>query len=327
MTINRSKSNKIKRNKTKRRIQTKNKRRRQTKNKRRRQHGGTTYQYTPGSKDILKEGILPNPVLIPGYSEIVDMMKEYEDPLGSDGRFIIQSNKIKEDIKKKEVHLLTDCSLQTQIDERKIIVLRKQDKTKLVFIKLDNNAIECTPEQYYAFASHNFRIFIRDILQWNPFLNLPEHKKRKEQQGWQGYGNPHTYSSTKIFKDNDDDWWNNQEWWTQYKGTDEFITAVAEAAAAAEEARRAVAEAAEEARRAATAQQQQPVRTQQIIEQQRAELRLLKVQIQKINIGLKSLKETVTNLKQTEEITEDVKNILNTKIDTLLSPTSHVPSS
>jgi hypothetical protein len=170
MTINRSKSNKIKRNKTKRH--------RQTKNKRRRQHGGTKYQYNPDSQTILKPGSVPNPVLIPGYSEIVDMMEEYEDPRDSNNRFIIQSKKLKDDIKEKEVHPLSDCSSETEIDKSEIIVLRKEDKTRFGFT-LNNSAIECTDDQYYALASHNFRIFIQDILQWNPFLNLPQHKKKR----------------------------------------------------------------------------------------------------------------------------------------------------
>ena len=265
MTINRSKSNKIKRNKTKRRRQTKNKRRRQTKNKRRRQHGGTKYQYNPDSQTILKPLSVHNPVLIPGYSEIVDMMEEYEDPLDSNNRFIIQSKKIKEDIKEKEVHLLTDCSSETEIDKSKIIVLRKEDKTRL-WIRLNNSAIECTPEQYYAFASHNFRIFIEDILQWNLFLNLPFPRDKKVQHpGSQSY---HLHvSKDTIFKK--DEWWVNQEWWTKYKEIDYFkeqVLAAAEEAAAA-----TAATAAREAREAAAAQ----IRNDQTyVEQQRARSRL-----------------------------------------------------
>jgi len=214
MTRSRSKSNKIKRNKTKRH--------RQTKNKRRRQHGGTVkeYMYTPGSEDILKEGILPKYVLIPGYSEIMDMMGVYVNNES-------ESEKLKKGIKEKEVHLLTDCSSQTRIDESKIIVLRKPDE-KGLFFKSNNSAIECTPQQYYALASHNFRIFIENILGWNPFLNLPEHKK-KEGYGhdWYGTATPHIYGSDKIFIH--DSWWNEQGWWTHYKRTQEFITAAEEA--------------------------------------------------------------------------------------------------
>ena len=321
MTGNRSKSNKIKRNKTKRY--------RQTKNKRRRQHGGTKKPYTPDSQNILSStGAVSEPVLIPGYSEIMDMMKEYDDPRGSDNRFISQSQILNEGIKDKDVHLLYVCSSQHSIDENnkdKIIVLRKQDKTRLGFIKLDNTTIECTDVQYYALASHNFRIFIEDILHWNPFLNLPKHKKDDGPKGSQSYGGPHNYKSDTKFKDNA--WWNQQEWWTVYKGTaeaaEEARRAAAEAAEAAEEERRAAAAAAEEAaeaRRAATVQPPQPARTQSTIEQQRAELRIL-------TTGLNNLKTKVTDLKQKEKISKEVKNILNTEIDTLLSSTSQVFSS
>jgi hypothetical protein len=240
----------------------------------------------------------------------MDMMEEYDDPLGSNNHYIIQSKKLKDDIKKKEFHKLNDCSSQTQIDESKIIVLRKQDKTRLGFIKLDNTTIECTDDQYYALASHNFRIFIQDILQWNPFLNLPQHKKKEEQQGWQGYSGPHKYSSEMTFTT--DAWWNKQKWWTDYKGTAE----------AAEESRRAAAAAAE-ARRAAAQEltsSPQPARTQPTIEQQRAELPILTTVLNK-------LKTRLNDLQTEEKISEDVKNIINTEIDTLLSSTSQVFSS
>jgi hypothetical protein len=302
MTGNRSKSNKIKRNKTKRH--------RQTKNKRRRQHGGTKKPYTPDSQTIFKKGQVTSPVLIPGYSEIMDMMEEYDDPRGSDNRFISQSQILNDGIKQKDFQLLNVCSSQTQIEDGKIIVLRKQDKTRLGFIKLDNTNIECTDDQYYALASHNFRIFIQDILQWNPFLNLPQHKKKEEQQGWQGYSGPHKYSSEMIFTT--DVWWNKQKWWTDYKGT----------AAAAAEARRAAAAAAE-ARRAAAQEltsSPQPARTQPTIEQQHAELPILTTVLNK-------LKTRLNDLQTEEKISEDVKNIINTEIDTLLSSTSQVFSS
>jgi hypothetical protein len=202
-----SKSNRLKRNKTKRY--------RQTKNKRRRQHGGTVkYPYTLNSVIILKEGAVSEPVLIPGYSEIMDMMQEYEDSKYSNGLPIDQSKKLNDGIKIKNVEQLSDCSLPpTPIHESKIIVVRKADKNFFT----ENASIECNPNQYYALASHNFRIFIRDILQWNPFLNLPQHKKKQEQQGSQGYGGPHNYKSDTKFKDNA--WWNQQEWWTDCKET------------------------------------------------------------------------------------------------------------
>lgn len=202
-----SRSNRLKRNKTKRY--------RQTKNKRRRQHGGTfEYKYTPGIENIFKPGQVTDPVLIPGYSEIIDMMQEYDDPRDSNSRLIDQSKKLNDGIKIKNVERLFDCSLpqtQTPIPEDKIIVVRK---SKTFF--RENTRIECNPEQYYDLASHNFRIFIRDILKWNPFLYSPEHKKKEEQKGWQGY-QPHVYKSDKKFVNND--WWESQTWWTGCKET------------------------------------------------------------------------------------------------------------
>ena len=105
------------------------------------------------------------------------------------------------------------------------------------------------------------------------------------------------------------------------EAAEEARRAAAEAAEAAEEERRAAAaEEAAEARRAATVQPPQPARTQSTIEQQRAELRIL-------TTGLNNLKTKVTDLKQKEKISKEVKNILNTEIDTLLSSTSQVFSS
>lgn len=216
MTRSRCRSNRLKRNKTKRY--------RQTKNKRRRQHGGTVkkYQYTPDSVNILKPEQVTDPVLIPGYSEIMDMMQEYEDPRGSNGLPIDQSKKLNDGIKKIDVQLLYDCSLsQTKMLEGKIIVVRKEDKNFFT----ENTSIECTctSDQYYALASHNFRIFIRDILKWNPFLNLPQHKKKQEEKGWQGY-QPRMYSGEFKPKSTDSNdywnlWWNSQLWWTGCKET------------------------------------------------------------------------------------------------------------
>ena len=130
MTRSKSKSNRFKKNKTKRYRQTKNKRRRQTKNKRRRQYGGAEYQYTQDSQTILKPGSVSDPVLIPGYSEIMDMMKVYEPD---------ESEKLNEGIKQKDVQLIRECSLPSSIEKGKIIVLRKQFKVFAI-----NNSIECT---------------------------------------------------------------------------------------------------------------------------------------------------------------------------------------
>ena len=205
--MTRSKSNRLKRNKTKRY--------RQTKNKRRRQHGGRKYYYTTDSQ-ILKDSAVSNPVLIPGYSEIMDMMQEYDDPRDSDHREVNQSKQLNSHIKQRDFQLLSECSLPENqtITEGKIIVLRKAEKS-LLGIALGNNSIECNPEQYYDLASHNFKIFIKDILGWNPFLNLPKHNKKPEPP--QIYGGVHEYSSDKKFKETD--WWNKQSWWTDCKET------------------------------------------------------------------------------------------------------------
>jgi hypothetical protein len=125
----------------------------------------------------------------------------------------------------------------------KIIVLRKEGKSLLVF-KYNNTSIECEENQYYALASHNFRIFIEDILQWNPFLNLPFPKDKKVQPpGSQSY---HLHvSRDTIFKN--ERWWSSQGWWTNYKESAFFKEQVkaAETAAAAEAATAAAAAAAE----------------------------------------------------------------------------------
>lgn len=297
-----SRSNRLKRNKTKRY--------RQTKNKRHRQHGGEVkYPYTLNSVTILKEGAVNDPVLIPGYSEIMDMMQEYDDPRDSN-----PSKKLNDGIKIKNVERLSDCSLPTtQIPEDKIIVVRKAEKSILRFA-LGNNSIECTPEQYYALASHNFMIFIRDILKWNPFLNLPEHKKKQELH--QIYGGVHEYSSDKKFKQTD--WWESQTWWTDCKET--FASAAPQPPAQS---------------RTSSSQPSSPLPSSPLpppqsvdlspqsnveLEQQRAKLRIL-------TIGLNGMKTTLNDLHTQEKITEEVKTTLTTQIDTLLPSTQQLPSS
>jgi hypothetical protein len=258
MTRSRNKSNRLKKNKTKRCRQTKNKRRRQTKNKRRRQHGGAEYQYTQGSQIILKPGSVTDPVLIPGYSEIMDMMKEYETD---------KSEKLNEGIKQKEVQLIRECSLPHSIEEGKIIVLRKKFK-----IFASNNLIECEPDQYYDLASRNFKIFIQDILEWNPFLNLPKKPIKIDRTSHQFYGDPgpHVYESDRKFKNGD--WWNEQEWWINYKKTDPFkaeVAAVEESVAEAVETAKVAAEKELEAARQRN--------DQSAVEQQHAILRLIRI--------------------------------------------------
>jgi hypothetical protein len=226
MTRSRNKSNRLKKNKTKRCRQTKNKRRRQTKNKRRRQHGGAEYQYTQGSQIILKPGSVTDPVLIPGYSEIMDMMKEYETD---------ESEKLNQGIKQKDVQLIRECSLPHSIEEGKIIVLRKEDKKFAGFL-FKKSSIECSPEQYYDLASRNFKIFIQDILGWNPFLNLPKKPIKIDRTSHQFYGGPgpHVYESDQKFKNGD--WWNKQQWWINYQISDDFNEQISRAATTRAEA-------------------------------------------------------------------------------------------
>jgi hypothetical protein len=301
-----SRSNRLKRNKTKRY--------RQTKNKRRRQHGGTVkkYFYTPGSQTIFKPGEVTDPVLIPGYSEIMDMMQEYEDLRDSNSRLIDQSKKLNDGINIKNVERLSDCSLPpTQILESKIIVVRKAEKS-LLGIALGNNSIECNPEQYYALVSHNFRIFIRDILKWNPFLNLPEHKKKEEQQGWQSY-QPRMYSGEFKPKSTDSNdywnlWWNKQSWWTDCKDT----IASAAQQSLSQPPSPAAAHPSSSSQPVDLSQQPPPQLRQQPnveLEQKRAQLHLL----------TNELKETLNVLQREGKITEEVKTTLTNKINQLLT--------
>ena len=259
--MTRSKSNRLKRNKTKRYRQTKNKRRRQTKNKRRRQHGGDEYQYTRDSATILKPGSVSDPVLIPGYSEIMDMMKVYETD---------ESEKLNQSIKQKDVQLIRECLPTTSIEEGKIIVLRKEDKKNFLVFQVHNASIDCDPNQYYALASYNFKIFIEDILGWNPFLNLPEKPIKIDTTPHQFYGGPgpHVYDSEPEFKTNR--WWKKQEWWINYQKSDDFNEQVSAAARARAEAVARAKVAAEKEFEAA-----QRIGNRTSIEQQYALLRLI----------------------------------------------------
>ena len=281
-----SKSNRLKRNKTKRY--------RQTKNKRRRQHGGEVkkYFYTPDSATILKPESVTSPVLIPGYSEIVDMMQEYETD---------ESEKLNEGIKQKDVQLLNQCSLPSSIPEGKIIVLRKEDKKNLFGFRVNNSSIKCDPDQYYTLASHNFKIFIKDILGWNPFLNLPKKQKKKDTT-YHVNNNPHVYSSEQNFKK--DDWWNQQTWWLDYKGT--------LAPAAPQPPSPAAAHPSSSSQPVDLSQEPPPQLRQQPnveLEQKRAQLHLL----------TNELKETLNELQREGKITEEVKTTLTNKIIQLLN--------
>jgi hypothetical protein len=156
------KSNRLKQTKHRRRT----KHRRQTKHGRHRQYGGVNITYIDYTR-ILKPGQNQKNVVIPGYQEIVDMIKEYNN----DTSLITTLNG---GILMTDVVRYMDCnSPESSTPENSIIVLRKQ---KTFFGS--NRSIDCGDEIYYQLASHNFRIFIKDILQWNPFLNIPIKEKK-----------------------------------------------------------------------------------------------------------------------------------------------------
>ena len=63
-------------------------------------------------------------------------------------------------------------------------------------------------------------IFIKDILEWNPFLNVPNPDKylKFEEPPSQSQGMPHRYNSGKFsYKFNQKSWWESQQWWNTYK--------------------------------------------------------------------------------------------------------------
>jgi hypothetical protein len=96
-----------------------------------------------------------------------------------------------------------------------IILLRKKGNVFGLF----NNSIECDDDDtYLTLASHNFQIFIKDILKWNPFLSPNGYEKEEEVH--QIYGSRHKYNS-EIFSYmfTQESWWNSQEWWNEYKRT------------------------------------------------------------------------------------------------------------
>lgn len=95
----------------------------------------------------------------------------------------------------------------TPIDS--IIVLGK--KKNFFGLNFDKS-IDFNDDIYVKLASHNFRIFIEEILKWNPFLNYSPSKKKIE-SGWQGHSI--SYNGLEIF--NSEGWWNQQQWWTEYK--------------------------------------------------------------------------------------------------------------
>ena len=197
---------------TKHKIQTKN--RRQTKHKRHRQYGGVLMTYRDYSREF---GFNSNNLVIPGYEDIVSMIDLYEN--GD----VLKKN-LDEGIKRKVDDIkyieYTKCKLpepSTTLDL--IIVLKKKG-----FINF-SKGIECLDTVYTELASHNFKIFIEEILNWNPFLNIPK-RKLPSVSNWYGY--EASYNGLSTFRDKS--WWDSQSWWTTYSQTSEFREA-AEAAA------------------------------------------------------------------------------------------------
>jgi len=206
----------MKNNRFRQTAQTRHKRhKRQTRNKRRIQYGGKSYEYVDYS-GILKQDTPEKKVVIPGYAEISDMIKEYKDVEK------IQQ-KLDNGIKTKDVILYDSCQLpNTTTPPTTIILLRKKGNVFGLF----NNSIDCDNDKadnpYLTLASHNFQIFIKDILQWNPFLNVPNpniYPKHEEPQS-QSQGMPHRYDSENFsYQFSQESWWNSQQWWNTYKLT------------------------------------------------------------------------------------------------------------
>ena len=201
----------MKNNRFRKTTQTRHKRhKRQTRHKKRIQYGGKSYEYVDYS-GILKPDTLEKKVVIPGYAEISDMIKEYKDVEK------IQQ-KLDTGIKMKDVIVYDSCQLpNTTTPPTTIILLRKKGNVFGLF----NKSIDCDDDDtYLTLASHNFQIFIKDILEWNPFLNVPNPDKypKFEEPPSQSQGMPHRYNSGKFsYKFNQKSWWESQQWWNTYK--------------------------------------------------------------------------------------------------------------
>ena len=204
MRNNRFKQTKQKKQ-TKQIKQTKQKKQtKQTKHKRRMQYGGKKYNYFNYSR-ILKPDAPQTTVVIPGYAEISDMIKEYTDSVS------IQ-NQLDAGIKSKNVVVYDSCERpKPDTPDTSIILLRKSG-----LMSFATSSIDCDDETYLTLASHNFRIFIIHILKWNPFLpNL--RPKPKDTPNSQYYGtSPHMYNQSQQFSYlfTQRSWWDSQQWWT-----------------------------------------------------------------------------------------------------------------
>lgn len=156
-------------------------------------------------KLFTEEKLSTNAAAIPGYEEIVDMIHEYDN-------WYKIITKLMEGIERKGITMYEECKLPTQ---ETLIILLKQ---KSGFFTRKKSNIECEDTIYYKLVSHNFRIFIEEILGWNPFLNIPEAPKTPANLEFhQTYGSEHRYKSNTNFKK--PEWWEIQGWWTVYRHT------------------------------------------------------------------------------------------------------------
>jgi hypothetical protein len=178
----------------------------QTKHKRRMQYGGKTYKYGNYS-ELLKTDAPHKTVVIPGYLEISDMIKEYIDS-------VTIQNQLDAGIKSKNVVVYTSCEEIPSTPDTTIILLKKDG-----LLSFASSSIDCDDETYLSLASHNFQIFIKDILKWNPFLPNNNHKKTEEPSSRNG--SRHSYNQSEVFsyRFTQPDWWNLQQWWNAYKLT------------------------------------------------------------------------------------------------------------
>ena len=193
-------SNRLKQTKYRRR--TKN--RRQTKHGRHRQYGGVIMRY--GDYSVVF-GVTSENLVMPGYPAIVSMISLYSEK--DNLKSLLDTG-----IKDRVANLIKyeECKLpdETTPDDSIIVLKKKKKILRLNFA----TSIDCDDDIYVQLASHNFRIFIQEILQWNPFLNYSP-TKTKIVNAWQG--NVPSYDGLPIF--NSEEWWNSQPWWIGYKQT------------------------------------------------------------------------------------------------------------
>jgi hypothetical protein len=195
--------------KTKQKQQKQHKRqKKQTKHKRRMQYGGKIYNCLDYSR-ILKKDAPEKKVVIPGYAEINDMIKEYE-----------KSDEIQQQldagIKGKNVVVYTSCENPRPDTPDTTIILLKKDG----FFSFASSSIDCDDKTYLTLASHNFKIFIEDILKWNPFLPKTNNHKKTEPVTTNQFQGPTRYIyNTEYFPYEfiNEEWWNSQQWWNAYK--------------------------------------------------------------------------------------------------------------